>query len=269
MYIFIFILLLNFSNNHLHCLYFIYFMLMDVVYFFKLSGNNSLELRYSLRSLINIEHERVFLIWDKPSRCTNVVHVPFYDPPGKKYDNVRRKRKKLLALRSCSENFLLMNDDFYILNPIKIEANYISWTLRDHYAAVLQSWVSNDYSRALQVACEEFPDGDDFETHTPFFMNKSILRDSLERNPNITWAKRSMYANYGNLKWIPLPNTPNYRWLKNCADCKIFTEEQIYINEWQPFLSSADNLVNSRKFLSFMKWLFPNRSPYEKSPGAV
>ena len=48
---------------------------MDIVYPIK-STNENIELRYSLRSLQNIQHDRVFIIGDLPNFVQNVIHIP-------------------------------------------------------------------------------------------------------------------------------------------------------------------------------------------------
>ena len=50
---------------------------MDIVYLIKVDPeNDSEELRYSLRSLKNIPHQKVILVGEKPEWVTNVEFIP-------------------------------------------------------------------------------------------------------------------------------------------------------------------------------------------------
>jgi hypothetical protein len=91
---------------------------MDIVYIYRHSRDDGRELRYSLRSLSNVPHGKVFIIGDKPKWTKGIVHVPASDPHGLKALNALHKITVACRDPRVSEDFVLMNDDFYVLKPI-------------------------------------------------------------------------------------------------------------------------------------------------------
>jgi len=100
---------------------------MDIVYLVKKTKDDNIELRYSLRSLSNIKHDRVFFVWYKPKWIKNIIHIP-YEDRNTKFENVKDKHKIISELDI--EDFIYMNDDFYFLEKQEVE-NYIIWTLQE------------------------------------------------------------------------------------------------------------------------------------------
>ena len=50
---------------------------LDIVYVFHTDSGDDSELKYSLRSLENLPHRRVFIIGDKPSfEVKNLIYIP-------------------------------------------------------------------------------------------------------------------------------------------------------------------------------------------------
>jgi hypothetical protein len=93
--------------------------LPDVVYPVR-KGDHNPELRYSLRSLANLAHNRVWLIGHKPSWVTGVQHWDRPQVDGK-YLNATKGLVELTREigASISEPFLLSNDDFYVMRPVE------------------------------------------------------------------------------------------------------------------------------------------------------
>ena len=93
---------------------------MDVVY---ILGSGSLaqnkEIVYSLRSLeTNMQDLRnVYVVGEAVPALPGVIHIPAKDLTDKKWKNAFYKIKKACAIPDLSEEFLLMNDDFFMLEP--------------------------------------------------------------------------------------------------------------------------------------------------------
>lgn len=93
---------------------------MDVVY---ILGSGSLvkneEIRYSVRSLEKYMADlgRIFIVGDDPGMLPLAVHIPASDTSVYKWQNGYHKVKKACAIEGITEEFLLMNDDFFMLEP--------------------------------------------------------------------------------------------------------------------------------------------------------
>lgn len=94
---------------------------MQVVYYVR-PGENNPELRYSLRSLANLSHDRVWLVGYKPEWVTGVEHIPA-SPTG----SPQRNAVDQLAM-ACdaltAERFVIFNDDFYVMDPVLAIPSY-------------------------------------------------------------------------------------------------------------------------------------------------
>lgn len=91
---------------------------MDIVYLVKVDPeNNSEELRYSLRSLKNLPHDRVFIVGEKPDWATNVEYIPVAQSKTKS-ENVSMNLSAAVRNEKISNDFVMMNDDFFIMKPI-------------------------------------------------------------------------------------------------------------------------------------------------------
>jgi hypothetical protein len=81
-------------------------------------GDRNEELRYSLRSLANLDHGRVVIVGHTPPWVTNVEHVP-----SKGTGSPQRNAVDHLA-RACEaiddDSFTVFNDDFYVMEPTEV-----------------------------------------------------------------------------------------------------------------------------------------------------
>lgn len=90
---------------------------MDIVY--SLSSNyTGEELKYSLRSLVNIPHDKVYFVGGCPSWAKNIVHIPT-EQTGTKWQNVPRNLIAVCEDIRVSDDFIYFNDDFFVLQKVK------------------------------------------------------------------------------------------------------------------------------------------------------
>lgn len=228
---------------------------MDVVYVYKRGPRNGIELRYSLRSLKNIEHDRVFIVWDKPDRTKNVIHIPVEDTPGDKYWNVRKKINVIVRDDRISDNFIFMHDDHYILKPIKELKYYKRAKLKDHYEKIYKKLGDNKYTQAIKEVYDMFPEWYSFDVHTPIIFNKIKMRQIMVTYWDTQWSKRSIYCNYFNIKWHKLESRKD--------DIKIFND-RYHISDTQLFLSTDNHIMYNQYITQLLNKLFPEQSQYEK-----
>lgn len=223
---------------------------MDIVYIVKQNWDND-ELRYSLRSLDNIKHDRVFIVWHKPYWCQNVIHIPAQDPYKIKSLNALHKIKIACENEKVSEDFILMNDDFYILEPITIKY-YHRWSIKEHLEYRINKWQENSlYVQNLIKTLELFPNWDDFSLHLPIIYNKNMFLEMCNKyDMTQGYLLRNLYCNHYWIKW------------EFKEDIKVY--DKFTIEKWQVFLSSDDNMIDNKEFLDYINNKFPNICKYEK-----
>lgn len=239
---------------------------MDVVYVFKEWGNDSFELRYSLRSLENLKYDNVYIIWGKPLWLQNVKHIKCPDNKSRRQLNVVDKIIMACTHPDISDNFILMNDDFFILQSVKKIPYYKLGRIQDHIEHRNAKWVNPKlwYSNHIKASYEQFKKWDDFEVHVPFVINKKKFLKLID----IYWRdtilpKRTLYCNHYKIKWKFLTNTPNYNWNTKIVDCKCYDPKTFSAHPKQRFLSIWDNIVNDSNFISYIKHKFLYPSKYE------
>lgn len=236
---------------------------MDVVYVVKKTDDDNSDLRWSLRSLKNIKHDNVFIVWYKPQWCKNVKYIQAYDNLENKYKNVINKYKIILANEEISEDFILMHDDNYILEPIDRIPYYVAWTLEEHCDHIRNRLWVNGYCDAIQGVLDMFPDGYSYDVHCPIELNKKKFKYIIDTYWHLKASKKSLYCNYYKMPRKKLTKTPNYNKNKKLDDCKMYEWAEIEVKKWQPFLSSDDKVSKTKKFDKIMKDKFPNKSKYE------
>lgn len=224
---------------------------MDIVYLYKTGWGNWLELKYSLRSLVNIKHDNVYIIWDKPDWIKWVIHIPAEDK-WKKFENVRNKFITICDNKDISSDFILMHDDFYFIEHIDTIEYYIRWTLKEHIDDIFNKFWESDYYKAIKLVYDKFPNWYSFDVHTPIILNKEKFKNILKLYPWDSWSKRSLYCNHYWIQWTNL-------WIK---DCKVMFNDRQY-KKWV-FLSSDDSIVTNTMFIKYMNNKFPNKCKYEK-----
>jgi hypothetical protein len=170
---------------------------MDIVYVCR-PGDNE-ELRYSIRSVVkNIPHNNLWLVGNKPKWYSG----KFLSVPDKssRYENIRNAIESVSINSDISEDFLLMNDDFFILKPLtgipvfhggllidKIN-NHISLTGTNSYVRML----NNTHRFLLKYGIK---DPLDYDIHVPMKMNKTNLSKIIHKKH----FPRSMYGNIFNI----------------------------------------------------------------------
>jgi len=164
----------------------------DVVYFTR-SGRNE-ELRYSLRSLVNLPHGRVVLIGDVP-RWYRGDHIPF-TTKGNKHLLTDLAMIEACENEELSDPFILMNDDFFIVKPIEKVPLLNIGTLAEVAGRYLVQVGRSSYQQRMvstRQRLEElgYEDPLCFEAHAPLVVHKKIMREALALGGGM---KRSMYG---------------------------------------------------------------------------
>jgi hypothetical protein len=226
--------------------------MLDVVYPLKVQPNNE-ELRYSLRSLVNLPHRKVWFIGHKPRWTRRAQYVPNVQE-GTKYDNARGNILAACREPGLTDDFVLMHDDFFIMRPIASVPVYHRGSLQealDRWAIKGKYWqkmkATLELLQAEGVANPLF-----YEMHTPCVFNKQRLLEIAERFPGTDYMIRTVYQNLNGGGGEEIP------------DVKLFK-----IGETIPdreFLSTSDAFGQLPRFKAFMHSRFPIMGYYELRP---
>lgn len=90
--------------------------LPDVVYVVR-PGQNNPALRFSLRSLANLPHGRVFVAGYCPSWVRNVTAIPVRKLPSK-LNAIENNLRHALRHPELADRCVYFNDDFYVMEPV-------------------------------------------------------------------------------------------------------------------------------------------------------
>lgn len=237
---------------------------MDIVYTLKQSSKNE-ELTYSLRSLVNLPHDKIYFVGGHPSGI-NMHKIKYIPTPvlDSKYDTTTNNLCVISKLEELSDNFIWMNDDFYILqeiqNPVKelsLHKGFLTSNISEFKSR--NGGKLTNYMRGVEHTCEYLkPLGVklplDYELHTPFIYNKYNVRSMFNLPGIFTVTSLQPRSVYGNL------------YTKHSiehSDCKILRNTIVNydkLSSWK-FLSSSDQTWPKVK--DFLSSKFKEKSEYE------
>lgn len=244
---------------------------MDLVYIVKEDDHND-DLRYSLRSVAKyVKYDKIWIVGYKPSWVQNVEYLPVKQTGNKWTNSV----KNILTACQCdkiSEDFVLMNDDFFAIKSIddldksiNVSLGLLKNSIRKH--SKLKSRWGNAFRylyellKSLRIPEPYY----DFESHIPLKINRKKYLEIMNyqkvqefmKTPKVL-HKRSLYKNCS--------ASTNPTIIKD--DVKIENDREVLkkidICDW---LSVYDNQVNNPKFkrLNYLlQTLFPTKCQYEK-----
>lgn len=236
---------------------------MDVVWICRTGPNE--ELRYSIRSVAaNMPHENIVVVGGKPDWYTGkFIEVNTYRTDGKpstnKYENAKNNLRQIVKSRGISNDFILMNDDFFVLQPIDQMPYFHGGLLSDRIATYRRYVGWSEYTEVL-IRTASLLDGLgikdplDYTLHIPMMFNKKKLAKVLE------YPIASIRTLYGNIYKVGG---------RKMEDVKVHPKHHQYAppsfdyeNKKTPFLSTADSTFSAVK-KNLLGPLFPEPSKYE------
>lgn len=233
---------------------------MDVVYICR-NGDNE-ELRYSIRSVVaNLPYDKIWVVGGKPDwYCGNHIPVP---QDQDKYSNARANMKAIADPDSpISDDFILMNDDFFILKPIVSVPYYYSGSLISKIDHLKKVYRRSAYITMLMKSYrflrrKGILDPLDYTLHIPFKMNKDKLRSIVDSGVSWRLAYGNIYEVGGEQVNVVSGNSKDVKvYLK---DNKISDSPANTITD--TFLSSEDRSFEYLK--DRLDGLFPEPSEFE------
>lgn len=230
---------------------------MNFVYICRGGENESL--RYSIRSVENsFPDSDIWVVGGIPNWYSgNKISI---DQNSNKWDNAINNLNAITFSKEMPEEFVLMNDDFFIINNINSIKHYHEGSLLNKIERYKELNMHPDYIRRLghtyarlqRMGVEE---PISYETHTPMIMLKDRLAEVLEYCPPSFW--RTLYGNLHHVGG------------EKIKDVKIYSKEKYaalshdYLNSDLPILSTDEE-----SFLiirdSILKFKFKLKSKYEK-----
>jgi len=225
---------------------------VDIVYICR-DGDNE-ELRYSIRSAVkNLPHDNLWVVGGKPDWYSGphikVTQDNFY------YANARNNIRTIIKSNKISDTFILMNDDFFIMNKVKSLPYMYSGSLIDKINTRESYGRGDMYTTMLvQTYLELYEKSKtkqilDYELHVPMIFEKQKLSSVIDSQG--LW--RSMYGNvYG-------------------VGGELFTDNKLYSTEHSfiknnidlnsTYLSTEDSSFENKK--EWFDQKFPKPSKFE------
>ena len=242
---------------------------IDVVYVLGTGSKwNDNELRFSLRSLVaNVSGIRnVFVVGSKPKFLQNVIHIPANDEfePAKNADgNIILKVLKACADERLSDNFLFINDDHLITEPVEV-VEVPAFHKGDMTAYESDFWKLNYWRGRLQRTMKTLSARGlstfNFDCHAPMLMNKTRFVDIMNGFDYADGIGLTMKSLYGNSEYTD-------------SGVLLTNEKQLIFRNYT--LQELNECLSNCQFMAFndqglnnslIYWLwskFPDQSEYE------
>jgi hypothetical protein len=217
--------------------------LSDVVYLVR-SGDRNEELRYSLRSLTNLPHRKVWLAGFQPSWTVNVGRIPVTQRRGK-WDNQEANIRAACLHPDVSDPFILFNDDFFVMQPTETVPVLHRGTFAENAPRYVRR--NDEYGRRMKNTHRLL--GDDAlvydAIHVPMTFHKRPLLDALGV------CRRMLFRSvYGNREQVGGTLS---------RDCKIRGSNL----PDRPFVSTSDGMFSRKPAGKQIRGRFTERSMYE------
>ncbi len=226
---------------------------MDIVYVCR-KGDNE-ELRYSIRSVVkNLPESRVWVVGYKPDWYVGDF-IPVEDTSGK-FNNIRLALLAAANHPKVSKNFIYMNDDFFLIKPIKRLKTYSGGLLSDKVARYRQINPTSGYVISLKKTMEclnrlGIKNPIDYDIHVPMILNKQKLIDIAY----LPFQTRSIYGNFYQIASETITDVKRYH-------SGSYMSNMSYAGNKYPFISSEDKSFDLLKD-TILADMFPEPSKYE------
>lgn len=226
-------------------------MPLDIVYPYK-ATTDDFDLRYSLRSLANVEHGRVIIAGDKPKITgRNVVHVPV-ERCKSRYQSSTANIVAAINQADIRGDFIVMHDDIFLLEP---------WAFtHEHRGTIAQYLAQGGAARNYRdhIEATDFLLRDKgiesplwFGLHTPTVYDAQRLVAMVEGFVGRKYLLRTLYHNL-----YPAPS-------QCVGDVKLYG----WPGEVGPVLSISDEVSQDAGFRAWIAERFPAPCRYEIATG--
>lgn len=217
------------------------------------------EIRYSLRSVErHLPHARVFVVGYLPKFMRNVIHLDCSDPTQNKLQNSIHKTLRAASDPRVGERFVLMNDDFFFLKPVKKMMVFHRGTMSETIARhpTKAGYYYDAMRRTRQMLVDSgIRNPKDYAVHFPMVLEKSKVREVARKFDYRSqgFLFRTAYANLNGMGG----------YFRN--DVKPKTMADLALRKFRDIelLSSSDAMAVQPSFHAWLERKFPEPSRYE------
>jgi hypothetical protein len=184
---------------------------VDLVYPWR--GRDSEELLYSIRSARNIGYENVWVVGPRrPEGLPGALHLAVSEGP-RKFSNLPRAILAAASEPEVSDTFVLMNDDFFVLEPHPDGLPTL------HRGRTAEQRRTGPYGRGYEETdkvLERMGVGDplSYELHVPMVVDKAAMRSALEEGLRLHRGgclhSRTLYGNYAGIAGVQAKDVKVY-----------------------------------------------------------
>lgn len=227
----------------------------DIVYVNR-DGENP-ELRYSLRTLVNVDHGAVWIIGGAPSWINpDTVQHRKRMQGGTPYSSTRGHIKAACDTPEISDPFLLWNDDFFAMRHIGTVPVYHRGPLTsvlEKHATVKTPWGKGLRETAALIEKRGLlTDALSYDVHLPLVIHKAEMREALRLAKSVHTDAIHLRTLYGVV--ADLGGEEHH-------DPKLMRRSDPFPRG--AWLSSSDDTFRST-VEPVLRYLFPDKSPYER-----
>ena len=246
---------------------------MDLVYIVR-EGDDNVDLRYSLRSIEKfVPYNKIWIVGYKPKWVQNVEYLPIKQDCGSKWKNSIKNIEAACKCKDISEDFILMNDDFFAIKPIENLEESVNINLGNldigikKFGTIKSNWgrgfnYLKDLLEDLNISKPYY----NFESHTPMIINKKKYLEVMSlpkvqefMKTSKVLHKRSLYGNYAGIGQKGKVLLQDVK-IQKVAELNTKTK----VCDW---VSTFDGQITSiHKYASLSHYfnrLFPNKSKFE------
>lgn len=226
---------------------------MDTIYVCR-DGENP-ELRYSLRTLVNVEHDRVWIFGGAPRWITGLTHRKRAQG-GSPYSSTRGHIGAACNTPEVSDPFLLWNDDFYAMHPIGSVPVYHRGSMEqtlEEFVSLKTPWGNGLRATAALMEKRGMLAGAmSYDLHVPLIIHKAEMLEALRLARDVSADAVHVRTLYGALSGIG--------GVTHCDPKLMRRSDPFPRGAW---LSSKNDTFRSTAE-PVLRYLFPDKSPYEK-----
>ena len=182
-------------------------------------------------------HRRVWIFGGCPRNILPDIHVRVEQKGKTKWDKVHSMFLMACQNKELADNFIMFNDDFYVMRPTTYIPTLYRCSLEGHIRRIEEAFHNRQsrYTLLLRKSLDDLNKSGlptlSYELHTPFVFNKPQLLNMLRTHPD--WhCTRTMYGNLYNIGGM------------ESDDVKIFSSNTDLDYKNLRFLSTADSVIN-------------------------